>query len=88
MQSMLSEAPGVGRGIGARLLGMDPTLAASMLGTGANVYGATLEGGAMDRQFGLQEEALALRREEGERREKLDRLQLLMSQYGRSRARF
>ena len=87
MQSMLPKASGIGARVGG-FVAKNPEVVASVLGTGADVYGASLEGAAMDRQFGLQEEALAMRKTEDNRREKLNRLQLLLSQYGRSRARF
>lgn len=68
-------------------LGRNAPLVTGVLGAGADVYGASLEGAAADREFELREEALALRREEEERRAKRERLQMLMSIYGRT-ARF
>ncbi len=68
-------------------LGKNAPLVTDVLGTGAKVYGANLEGEAAEREFALDEERLALRREEGERQAKQERMRMLMSLYG-STARF
>jgi len=75
-------APKVGGGVGSAIggfIGKNPEIAAGVLSTGANVYGAHKQGQAMDRQLELEEQIEARRAEQ-------DPLALLFSLYkgGRS----